>query len=238
MPAAVVLHRKKSSVPDGADSSLVLPSDWNDTHDVQVYESAGDVPPETPSAYDDEFKETTVDPKWTTSVVSGNTLTATTNGVIFQGNAGQTARRAVLMYQNIPLVNGSAAMAKLRVLDTVENYSGIFAGPRNAAGAIDGCGIVFISPSMRHYRGALDSSGTLVSEGTFGTALGTVLYVKFTFTSTGYTMHISLDGNSWVPKFTRTYAGFLTAVTGFALYLQAYTNSANYSVEWFRVTGV
>lgn len=217
---------------------MVLPSDWNDTHDVDVYEHVGDVPPTTPSAYDDEFRATTVNAKWTTSVASGNTLTATEQGVIFHGDAGQSARRSVLMRQNIPLVNGSAVMVKMRALDSVENYSGVFCGPRNAAGAIDGCGVVFVEPSMRHYRIALDSSGTLIDEGAFGTALGPTMYVKFTFTSTGYTMHVSLDGTYWVPKFTRTYAAFLTTVTGFALYLHAYSSSADYAVEWFRVTGV
>lgn len=238
MPAAVVLHRKTSSVPDGGDPTLVLPSDWNDTHDVTVYESAGDVPPGTPSTYDDEFKATTIDPKWTTSVASGNTLTATEHGLVFQGNSGQSARRAILIRQDIAFADGSAAMVKLRTLDSGANYSGIFAGARNASGALDGCGMVFIDNGMRHYRAAINSSGTLTEEGLLGYAPGTAMYVKFTFTSTSYTMHISVDGNLWVPKFTRTFASYLGTVTGFAIYFQPWTNSSNFSAEWFRVTGV
>lgn len=38
----MITHRKTSAIPDAGDSSLVQPSDWNDTHVVTISEATLD----------------------------------------------------------------------------------------------------------------------------------------------------------------------------------------------------
>ena len=39
--AISITHKKVSSVPDSADTTLVQPSDWNDTHDATGIAASG-----------------------------------------------------------------------------------------------------------------------------------------------------------------------------------------------------
>jgi hypothetical protein len=49
---AGITHKKVSAIADGVESDLVLPSDWNDTHNITEYAEiiGGSAAPTTPAA--------------------------------------------------------------------------------------------------------------------------------------------------------------------------------------------
>lgn len=208
MPFAKVLHRKVSPVPDGGDPNLVLPSDWNDSHIVQIYQNEIDIPPDAPSLFDDEFDDGVLDSAWTKFTPEGVTNISEEQGGVFFDTlvtGGSTARFNGI-YRNIPAAGTRIFYAKVRRHSISSNYNGPLIGLRNPSNG-NVTALMFVGHSAYGSPSVLTANLTggisLSSETNLGMQLfASEFYIKLEITDTNWSYALSLDGR----RFSRTIA--------------------------------
>lgn len=200
------------------------------------YETPGDDVPGSPSSYDDEFNDASIDSKWGWVNQGGATITETNayQKLTMPSNAGWQYR---IRKQTAPGVDFTLT-ARLAFAAKFENYPECALLLYNSSSTkLIGIGVVGYGGSnwqVQVVRGSTPSSFSAVQY--HGDDRG-AQYFRIKQLSGSYYFYHSPDGVSWALDYSETTGSFLSSVTdiGFG---GAGTNptDAELTAYWFRVT--
>lgn len=243
MPVAIIKHKKVSTVPDGTDTSLVSPSDWNDTHIVKMYENAIDIPPTSPSEYNDEFDDDVIDSSWSRM----GTITTITEeqGSLFLSTAGvANNQRFNGLVKTIPSTGVREFVIKTTNQGAWSSYNGIFMMYRNSVTKY-ASGLAIIGAMNRGYGALLGlnirPNETLDGEYTLGgISTQDTCYIKLRLTDTTFSFSMSRDGRKFTPPvWTGGIWGNITPPDQICIGIHAdITSNAVghlHTIDWFRM---
>jgi hypothetical protein len=227
------------------DPSTVLPS-WAT---IRGYANPFDVPPTSPSAYDDEFDGSSLDAKWTNPAITTRTNTISlSNSFLYlepsEGGTGSTGKRANAIRQNSPA--GSFTITAKFADNAPSNDDGrlgFFTG-RTASSK----GIIW-GPYKAISVQAAFCTFTYSETGDFGAYDGDANSNYATYTGAGYHRMIwdagastmvyqfSIDGVFWTTALTRTSQAQPDRM-GIALWSNTSILLANHTIgcDFFRIT--
>lgn len=228
----------------GAPLNDVL-NKWHDSTQLLL-----DVKPTSPSALDDEFDGTTLDPKWApaTSHVNAATSTTVTNGRLFVEPAAtgtaSTGRGGFGLRQVAPSGSFSASVKVMDGSNVDDARVGVWvASTSNAKGHILGSQMFnnrFANANDFPYSdteewGAFSGLDTFPST---GAATGTGWYrIRWDATAGTFTFEYSRNGFFWLTLSTRT-GQVQPDRVGLGIWANEAAIRANHAAafEWFRVT--
>lgn len=202
-----------------------------------IYDHPIDEPPAIPHAMDDEFDDTSVNPKW--SWINQGAATWTEQDGHGQITLLSGSDHTRLLVQPVPSGDFSV-IAKVELVTPLNdyfNFGPVLYNSANNKHVIGGlCG-------RAYYNGAhvLKMSTTT---GFYSNALvrafpGDVAYMRIRLVGTTYYVDRSLDGVTWINLFSETISTFLVALSHIGIgYFRNNTIGGTYygKCHWFRVT--
>lgn len=240
-----ITHAKVSAKSDGGDSSLVLPSDWNAGHVIDIPGLAGSPDRAPGGGNDDEFDTTdTSDPMtgWTTvgSPAAHDMNSTVLSHYYLQKTA--TAAGWVGIRKAWTPSNGSTVTCKLSDFRLREenNLVGFFIGV-SSPGQLMGLHVGIYSGAYRLLSFNMNSPTSFSSENTAGGISWntiTPLYLRMTYnSSTSVTMEWSYSGLLFKPYSSAVNPGFTVGSAGLFVETGDSTTSDVAAVfDWIRFT--
>jgi hypothetical protein len=251
--AVTVTHTKVSAIPDGGDTSLVLPSDWNDqhTHNIDAEIAAAEIRarrasiyvPFTPSGVDDEFDDANFT-GWTAVTPGTNdpTISEANDNVTLAlpGGGASASLRAFMKADTISV--GDIIEMCFRGIGRAATFNqcGLLFADGNTYGAGSQFSFAF-SPGetsfVKHHFTNYNSVASGVGYAYYGGSAFSDVFMRLKYESANnFSGWISADGNLWV-NLTGTINRTLTP-THLGFHASSWGSATPYvwSIRYFRKT--
>jgi len=196
-----------------------------------------DFPPLVPSALDDEFLTTTLNPKWTWANQSTTALTFANSSAIFVPPVANTDNLRTI--SQAPPLSPWTIKTKVQLAFPGSDFhkAGIClrdnAGGKSLNLVICSVSSVYTAILMRY------SADTTFATQALNTALGQrYVYLAVSYDGTTFTLYYSLDGIVYRSLGTETLANYIVTLGAIGLVAETHATSASqtFVFDWFRVT--
>jgi len=205
---------------------------------------SADAAPSTPSAYDDEFSDESVDAKWTEfDEIGGLTYSEEKYGLTWTGHSSSNYVQGI--YQEVPAYQGWSIMCKVSVIykQHDDNKCGLMLLEDVAnlstsdvcilSFASGGGGVGFQAEKFNAYNSYLGNIGSMSSDKWI-----TTMYLRIRATSDNWYFDWSNDGIGWYEKDDWYPGGVdqskLWEPEGFGLFVRGNNTNCRFFVHWFR----